>query len=70
MMASTKINGSARLNKRAARALDKKCLLMTSPEPLIQIQNNLTELFLNTFTAKRDCSRIYRSLPNATTVEI
>ena len=25
---------------------------------------------LNTFTAKRDCSRIYRSLPNATTVEI
>ena len=25
---------------------------------------------LNTFAAKRDCSRIYRSLPNATTVEI
>ena len=24
----------------------------------------------NTFAAKRDCSRIYRSLPNATTVEI
>ena len=24
----------------------------------------------NTFTAKRDCSRIYRSLPNATTLEI
>ena len=26
-------------------------------------------MFLNTFTAKRDCSRIYRSLPNSTTVE-
>ena len=26
--------------------------------------------WLNTFTAKRDCSRIYRSLPNATSVEI
>ena len=31
----------------AARALDKKCLLMKFPtEPLIQIQNNFTELFL------------------------
>ena len=34
-------------NKGAARALDKKCLLMTfPPEPLVQIENNLTELFL------------------------
>ena len=31
--------------------------------------NKELELF-NTFAAKRDCSRIYRSLPNATTVEI
>ena len=34
-------------NKRAARALNKKCILITSPpEPLVQIQNNFTELFL------------------------
>ena len=34
-------------NKGTARALDKKCLLMTFPcEPLVQIQNNFTELFL------------------------
>ena len=33
-------------NKGAARALDKKCLLMASPEPLAQIQNDFTELFL------------------------
>ena len=26
--------------------------------------------YINTFAAKRDCSRIYRSLPNATAVEI
>ena len=26
--------------------------------------------YFNTFTAKRDCSRIYRTLPNATPVEI
>ena len=25
---------------------------------------------INTFTAKRDCSRIYRSLPNPTKVKI
>ena len=30
----------------------------------------IVKLLLNTFAAKRDCSRIYRSLPNATTVEI
>ena len=33
-------------NKGDARPLDKKCLLMTfPPEPLVQIQNYLTELF-------------------------
>ena len=40
-------NGSAPLNKRATRALDKKYLETASPpEPLVQIQNNFTELFL------------------------
>ena len=39
-------NGSAPPNRRAARAPDKKYLKMTSPEPLVQIQNNFTELFL------------------------
>ena len=42
-------NGSALPlpNKRAAGALNKKCLLITSPpEPLVQIQNNFTQLFL------------------------
>ena len=34
-------------NKRAARALDKKYLLATSPpEPLVQIQNYFTDMFL------------------------
>ena len=34
-------------NKRAARAVDKKYLKTTSPpKPLVQIQNNCTELFL------------------------
>ena len=28
---------------------------------------SLTQKLLNTFTVKRDCSRIYRSMPNATT---
>ena len=49
MIPSTQIaqsNGSARLNKRAVRALDKKYLYTTSaPKPLVQIQNNFTELF-------------------------
>ena len=32
---------------RVLKALDKKCLLTTSPsEPLVQIQNNFKELFL------------------------
>ena len=35
-----------------------------------QLFNNLLNYAFNTFTAKRDCSGIYRSLPNATTVEI
>ena len=40
-------NGSTLMNKGAARALDKKCILMTfPPEPLVQIQNNFTEMFL------------------------
>ena len=39
-------NGSTPLNKRAARAPDKKKnFLMTSPEQLVQIYNNSTELF-------------------------
>ena len=49
MVPSTKIakNGSAPSNKGAARALDKKYLLMTfPPEPLVQIQNNFAEFFL------------------------
>ena len=37
------INDSALMNKGAARALDKKCLKHISPEPMVQIQNNLTE---------------------------
>ena len=39
---STKIalNGSAPPNKMATRALDKKCLKNTSPEPRIQIQKS------------------------------
>ena len=41
------MNGSSPQNKMTTRALDQKCLLMTfPPEPLIQIQNNFTELFL------------------------
>ena len=53
MIPSTKIaqmvplNGSAQMNKRIARALDKKYILTTSPpEPLVHIQNNFTEFFL------------------------
>ena len=41
------LNGSAQMDKRIARALDKKCILTTSPpEPLVYIQNNFTEFFL------------------------
>ena len=53
MILSTKItqmvplNGSAQMDKRIARALDKKYILTTSPpEPLVYIQNNFTEFFL------------------------
>ena len=35
--------GSAPLNKMASRALDKKYLYSTSPEILVQIQNNFPE---------------------------
>ena len=49
MMPSTSncTNGSTPPNKGASRALDKKCMLMISPgEPLFQIHNYFTELFL------------------------
>ena len=36
----------ALLKKRTTRTLDKNYLQMTSLEPLVQIQNNFTELFL------------------------
>ena len=40
-------HGSAQMDKRIARALDKKYILTTSPpEPLVHIQNNFTEFFL------------------------
>ena len=41
------------MNKGAARALDKKYLLMTfPPEPLVQIQNNFTEFILTMASTK------------------
>ena len=41
------LNGSAQMDKRIARALDKKYILTTSsPETLVHIQNNFTEFFL------------------------
>ena len=41
------IIGFAPLNRRVARAPDKKFLKrLSSPEPLTQVQNNFTELFL------------------------
>ena len=47
-MPSTKIAQMVLLhpNKTAARAQDKKYLQTTSPEPLVQIQNIFTEMFL------------------------
>ena len=39
-------SGYTPLNKRVARAPDKKYLKITSPESLVQIQNNFTELLL------------------------
>ena len=53
-MYSTKdyTNGSTPLNKGAASALDKKCLYTTSPEALVKIQTNLTELFLMMHSTK------------------
>ena len=49
MMASTKdcTNSFTQLNTGVARALDDKFLKITSsPEPLVQNQNNFTEMFL------------------------
>ena len=40
------VNGSAPPNSGAARAPEKIFFKMISPEPLVQIQNNFTELFL------------------------
>ena len=40
------------------------CLKNLKKTPATTLQD------INTFAAKRDCSRIYCSLPNATTVEI
>ena len=40
------INGSAPLNRRAARALDKKSFKQPVPELLVQIQDKFTQLFL------------------------
>ena len=40
------------MNKIVARALDKKYLLTTSPEPLVQIQINFPEMFLIIPSAK------------------
>ena len=40
-------NGSAQMDKRIAKAAEKKYILTTSPpEPLVHIQNNFTEFFL------------------------
>ena len=39
------INGSALLNTRATRAPEKILETTYPPEPLVQIQNNFTELF-------------------------
>ena len=44
------INSSAPPNRRAARAPDEKYL--PSPEPLTQIQNNFSELFLMMHSTK------------------
>ena len=47
-------NGSAPLNEGVTRAPDEKWLLTTSPEPLVQIQNNITEMFLMMPSTKID----------------
>ena len=47
-------NGSALLNKGAARALDKKYLPEPSPEPVVQNQNNFTEMVLMLPSTKTD----------------
>ena len=48
-------NGSAPLNKKTARALVKKYLIMTSPSGrMVRIQNNLTEMILIMPSAKME----------------
>ena len=42
---------------------------VTFPPNYVDLYEKKTKA-INTFSAKRDCSRIYRSLPNATIVEI
>ena len=48
--------------------VDEGCLMTTKAKTFIGGPEPFACLY--TFTAKRDCSRIYRSLPIATTVEI
>ena len=48
-------NGFEALNKKAARAINKKYLLMTSlPKQLVQIQDNFKEIFLMMPSTKID----------------
>ena len=54
-------NGSAPPNKIATNALDKKYLKTTSPEPLVQIQNKFTQMFL-----KRPSDKIAQLVPMTT----
>ena len=56
------MDGSALQNNMAARALDKKYLKTTSPEPVVQIQGNFTEMFLIMPSAK--IAYILFALPN------
>ena len=45
----------AQINKTSTRVIEKKYLKMTSPpEPQVQIQNNLTEMFLMMPSTKID----------------
>ena len=52
MIPSSKIAKIVR--RRAFRALDRKYLKITSPEPLVPIQNNFTEMFLKIPSTKID----------------
>ena len=58
-------NGSTPPSKGAARALDKKCLLMTfPPEPFIEKHNYFTELFLM-MTSTRNCPELHKQFRSA-----